>query len=136
MIVVDSNVVIALFLTTESSRRAEQLLRKDHDWAAPFLWRSEFQIVLALYIRKRSMSLEIAQQIMDAAVGMMAGREYSVVPSQVLNLVAKSSCSAYDCEFVALAEELHVPLVTVDRQVLQQFPDTAISLDQYATSVE
>lgn len=33
-------------------------------------------------------------------------------------------CSAYDCEFVWLARDLRLPLVTADRKVLDAFPDT------------
>ena len=39
---------------------------------------------------------------------------------------ATSHCSAYDCEFVALALELEVPLVTADRQLLRSFPRIAV----------
>ncbi len=134
MIAVDSNIIGYLYLSSERSAQAEQALRKDSLWAAPLLWRSEFRNVLALYIRKRLLSLEAAQEIMDEAVGLMAGQEYEVVSSQVLELAAKSSCSAYDCEFVALAQDLGVPLVTVDKQVLEHFPAVAISLDKYIAS--
>jgi predicted nucleic acid-binding protein len=89
---------------------------------------------LALYIRKRLLTLEAAQEIMDEATRLMLGREYEVVSSQVLSLVARSSCSAYDCEFVALAQDLRVPLVTVDKQVLEQFSQVAVSLDEYLAS--
>ena len=49
----------------------------------------------------------------------------------MLNLVASSSCSAYDCEFVALAHELNVPLVTFDKKILAEFKDTAVSSHQF-----
>ena len=45
--------------------------------------------------------------------------------------VAMSNCTAYDCEFVALADVERVQLVTVDRQILQEFPEVAISLDKF-----
>jgi hypothetical protein len=32
------------------------------------------------------------------------------------------------CEFVALAKDLNLPLVTADKQILTQFPDVAVSL--------
>lgn len=61
----------------------------------------------------------------------MRGREYEVASYQVLDLAATSPCSAYDCEFVALVQDLRVPLVTVDRQVLAHFPSIAVSLDDF-----
>jgi predicted nucleic acid-binding protein len=49
----------------------------------------------------------------------------------VLQLVRGSECSAYDCEFVALAMELGLKLVTMDGQVLRAFPDGAVGLTAY-----
>ena len=51
--------------------------------------------------------------------------EEPVSSQDVLQLVASSRCSAYDCEFVAAALQLRVPLVTADRAVLSAFPDVA-----------
>jgi predicted nucleic acid-binding protein len=132
MIVVDTNIIGYLFLTSDRSLQAEQAFRKDPVWVAPLLWRSEFRNVLALYLRQGLLSLEDAHQIMDEAMRLMRGMEYEVTSLRVLSLVASSSCSAYDCEFVALAQDLAVPVVTADRQVLDQFPETSISLDAFA----
>ncbi len=134
MIVVDSNVVGYLYLTGPRQEQAKHLLREDAQWAVPRLWRSEFRNALALYVRKGLLTLAAAQEIMDEALRLMTGREYEVVSSQVLRLAASSSCSAYDCEFVALAQDLGVPLVTVDKQVLDQFPQVAVSPDTYLAS--
>jgi predicted nucleic acid-binding protein len=131
MIVVDTHVIAYLYLTGEHSPQAEKALQKDVQWAAPVLWRSEFRNVLALYIRKEILSLEDAARIMDDAIALMQDGEYEVTSHQVLQLVAGSSCSAYDCEFVALAHDLQVPLVTVDKKILEQFPGDAISLDEF-----
>lgn len=127
----DTNVIGYLYLTSERSPQAEQALVKDAEWAAPLLWRSEFCNVLALYIRKQILSLEDTQQIMKEAIGLMQDQEHKVSMLQVLRLAASSNCSAYDCEFVALAQDLGVHLVTVDREVLRQFPDIAVSLEAF-----
>ena len=74
---------------------------------------------------------DVAILLMDQALGLMSGREYEVTSAQVLALAAGSACSAYDCEFVALARDLNATLVTVDKQVLAHFPDVAIGLDSY-----
>ena len=131
MIVVDTNVIGYLYLSSVYSEQAERALLKDAEWAAPLLWRSELRNVLALYMRKGWLSLEDAVRIMDEAVRLMAGREYAVDSVQVLELVEKSTCSAYNCEFVALARDLGVPLVTVDKQILRDFPHEAVSLKTF-----
>lgn len=111
MIVVDTNIIGFLFLTGDQSALAEQALLKDAQWAAPLLWRSEMRNVLAHYIRNDTLSVEDAQEIMKAAVDLMQGQEFAVTSNQVLELVSVSTCSAYNCEFVALAQDLKVPLV-------------------------
>ena len=131
MIVVDTNVIGYLYLTSERSAQAEQALLKDPLWSAPLLWRSEFRNVLAFYIRKKLIKLEEAQQIMGEATRLMQDREFEVASHQVLSLAATSSCSAYDCEFVALAKDLDIPLITADKQILDQFPDISLSLEKF-----
>ena len=133
MIVVDTNIIAYLYLESGRSMQSEQALKKDPQWAAPLLWRSELRNVLALYLRKDILALEDIQRIMREAALLMKGREYEVASLQVLKLVASSSCSAYDCEFVALAKDLGIPLVTVDKKILREFPKVAVSLDQFVT---
>ena len=136
MIVVDTNIIGYLYLSSEYSVQAEQALLKDSEWAAPVLWRSEFRNVLAHYIRKNILSLKDAGHIMEEATLLMHGREYETTSLQVLQLAAESICSAYDCEFIALARDLNVPLVTLDKQLLNQFPDDTIPLDVYVKQTE
>ena len=131
MIVADTNTLAYLYLTGEHTPAAERVFRKDPIWAAPLLWRSEFRNVLAHYIRRGLLTLSEAQQIMDAATQDLQGREFDVPSAPILRLVAESSCSAYDCEFVALAQDLGVRLVTSDRRIRSQFPDTTVSLESF-----
>jgi len=131
MIVVDTNIIGYLYLTSDRSTQAEQALLKDPLWAAPLLWRSELRSVLTLYVRKRLLSLADAQQVMEEALHLMQGREYEIASHQVLSLAAASTCSAYDCEFIALAKDLNVSLITADKQVLSQFPEVAAPLAEF-----
>jgi len=128
MIVVDTNVLAYLWLPGDRTAQAERLFRSDPDWNAPLLWRSEFRNVLAGCLRRGDVKLETALQIADEAEGQMRGREFSVPSAQILACVEASDCSAYDCEFVVLAEELGVPLVTADARLLRSFPAVAKAL--------
>ncbi len=132
MIVVDTNVIGYLFLSSEQSVLAERALQKDNEWAAPILWRSEFRNVLTLYMRKNLITFEQARQIMNSALELLRGREYEVPSYEVLRLASTSNCSAYDCEFITAANDLQVPLVTVDKQLLQEFSSVALSLHSYS----
>lgn len=132
MIVVDVNVLAYLILPGPQRPLAQRVLRRDAGWAAPLLWRSEFRSVLASYIRQRDLGVDEAVQAYVWAARVLAERELSVSTERVLALVAQSACTAYDCEYVALAEELDVPLVTADRQVQRAFPDRACSLKEFA----
>ncbi len=127
MIVVDTNIIAYLLLSGEHSIVAEQVLHKDNVWAAPLLWRSGFRNILAGYIRREQLTIAEAVQMMNSAERLLKGNEYAVTSHHVLQLVVASDCSTYDCEFVGLAEDLHVPLVTADRRVLESFPAVAVA---------
>ena len=131
MIVVDTNVIGYLYLTSPHSDLSERALHNDPVWAAPRLWNSELRNVLALYLRKKLLTLQSALAIMDQTEMLMQGFEYEVLSAHVLQLAQVSGCSAYDCEFVALAQDLGVPLVTMDAALLRQFPAIAVPLDVF-----
>lgn len=131
MIVVDTNVIAYLLLPGVHTEAARAAIATDADWAAPLLWRSEFRNVLATYLRQRHLTLAQSLELQGAAEDLLEGREYSVESEAVLALTVSSGRSAYDCEFVALARALGVPLVTSDRQILASFPDTAIALKSF-----
>ena len=128
MTVVDSNVVAYLYLPGEYTAAAEALLERDPDWAAPPLWRSEFRNILAGYLRRQTLDFDQVCSLQNEAEGLLAGSEFEVDSQAVLELVRDSDCSAYDCEFVALAIRLDTKLVTMDRKLLKAFPTRAVAL--------
>lgn len=128
MIAVDTNIILYLHVTSDQTSLALGLLEKEPSWITVPLWQSEFRNALLLFLRKGLLSLPETRMIMDEALLSMAGKETSVSSSHILELAASSSCSAYDCEFVALAQSLGIPLVTNDKQILNEFPGIAVSL--------
>lgn len=128
MIVADTNIMAYLALPSPYTDLAIRLLRKSPEWAAPMLWRSEFRNVLALHMRKGLLTLPQALALQQQMEERMAGREFTPSSAKVLRLVEESACSAYDCEFVALAEELETHLITLDKKLLRSFPDKCVSL--------
>lgn len=132
MIVSDTNLIAYLMIPSGRTSAAQAVLRKDATWAAPFLWRSEFRSVLALYLRQSHLTLADALQYMEEAENLLRGREYAIASAPALELSQQSGCATYDCEFVHLARELDTVLVTSDKRVLRAFGDTAISMEDFS----
>ena len=131
MIVVDTNLLAYFFIHGEYSDLAEKAFKKDPLWAAPLLWRSEFRSVLVRCLRDGHIKFEDAAQIMGEAEGLMSEGEYTVGSLDVLRIAAATDCSAYDAEFIVLAQELGITLVTMDSMILKAFPEIAIRLDRF-----
>lgn len=128
MIVVDTNIVAYLYLPGEYTAAAEALLEHDPDWAGPVLWRSEFRNILAGCLRRDSLTMQQAHDLQREAEDLLRGAEYEVDSLHVLELVRDSECSAYDCEFVALAMKLGTKVVTMDGKLLRAFPGLTAAL--------
>lgn len=128
MIVVDTDIIAYLLIQGLHTDAAEELFHSDPEWIAPILWRSEFRNLLALYSRQKYLTFERARSLIWEAESLMRGNELEVDSSEVLNLCENSKCSAYDCEFVALAKKLHLKLFTSDTMILNEFPQIAHSL--------
>lgn len=133
MIVADTNVLIYLYVQGQRTEESEAVLRQDALWTVPLLWRSEFRNSLIGLVRAEALQLDDALAMSEEAERWLTGREYSVLSRQVLTLASRSGCSAYDCEFVTLAQDLEVLLVTNDRQILKAFPTIAVSPSAFTT---
>jgi predicted nucleic acid-binding protein len=131
MIVVDANILAYYHLDSDFSEMALDAFRRDPNWIAPLLWRSEFENILTGYLRRNLITLPKAAIIMDEAIAMMEETEFQVSAHRVLELVSNSTCSSYDCEYVALAKQFDISLLTKDKRILGQFPDIAIRLEDF-----
>jgi predicted nucleic acid-binding protein len=122
VIVVDVNVLAYLLIPGKYTKAAERQLEEDSVWVVPRLWRSEFRNVLATYMRAGQMDLTDASIVFQKAEELVGAEEYEVETLHVLRLCVESKCSAYDCEYIALAEFLDVKLVTKDGKLAKAFP--------------
>jgi predicted nucleic acid-binding protein len=125
MIVVDTNILAHFWLPSDSTDLCDQLYQKDPEWIAPILWRSEFRNVVTLYLRKELIDLAEALLIMEKAELQMKDQQFQVNSVQVLQHVSQTTCSSYDCEFVSLAKDFDLELITTDKQLLHEFPKFA-----------
>ena len=131
MIVADSNLIAYLHLPGPKESVADAVLIKDGEWWVPPLWKSEFRNILFAYMREQGMDLRTAEAHWTEALEHLGTNQMEPNPANVLAKASDSRLSAYDAEFVVLAEELGVRLVTSDRQVIESFPATAISPEDF-----
>jgi predicted nucleic acid-binding protein len=131
VIVVDTNVIHYCWVRGQNTEVAQAVRRKDPDWHAPILWRSELRNVLTAYLRRRLMSRIQIAGILRIADRALVESEHIVGDDLVLDVVESSTLTAYDAEFVALAGALSVPLVTADKAVLRAFPDRSLTMEAF-----
>jgi predicted nucleic acid-binding protein len=140
MIVVDAMVIAyGLLPHPQFVAEVERVRDRDAAWAAPPLWRSELRSTLLQYvcsedpdIVRSDLTLDDAVAVMHSAESVLGARTMDVDSEAVLALADASGCSAYDGEYVALAEDLDVPLVTYDRRLQAAFPDRAVAPTKFA----
>lgn len=132
MIVVDANVIVYLLTPGTQSELAWSAVERDDDWRVPTLWRSEVRNALLGIVRAGQLDATDAIASMNRAERLLIGSSHEVGSAHVLELALSSGCSAYDCEYVSLAESLDVRLVTSDREILAAFPERAVDLRAYA----
>jgi predicted nucleic acid-binding protein len=134
MIVADSNLIAYLHLPGPKAEVADAVLVKDSEWWVPPLWKSEFRSILFAYMRTRGMDGLTAEAHWVQALDHLSSTQKEPAPASVLAKARKSKLSGYDAEFVVLAEELGVPLVTSDAQILRAFPKLALSPEDFLMS--
>lgn len=127
MIVVDTNVLV--YLCTESPHRAaaEAWGARDPDWCVPALALTETANVLLGMVRRGTLDAEaalLACRILQRRLRLAA----PVTAERVLATALASGLSAYNAEFVVVAREYGVRLVTHDAAVLRSCPDVAVAV--------
>lgn len=132
MIVADTNVIAYFLIKSSFTPDARAVYQRDPEWVAPVLWLSELRNVFVQSIGRGLLGLNEAIELMRRAEILMKGHGYRVDSAKVMRLAGNSGCAAYDCEFVVLAQELGVPLVTEDRALIEKFKSTAISMRSFS----
>ena len=79
-------------------------------------------------MRRGTLDFEQACAIQREPESLLDGAEHEPDSRHVLELVRGSDCSAYDCEFIALAETLGTRLSSMDGKLLKAFPKLALPL--------
>lgn len=132
MIVADTNLVAYLLIDGERTGAARLVWQKDPDWRLPPLWRSEFLNVLATSARAGVLSANQTIQAWRAAGGLLGHSEQEPGGEAVLQTAMRYGISAYDAQFVTLAVQLEIPLVSGDGKLCSSCKDVAVSIESFA----
>ena len=137
MIVVDTNVLAYAALVGERTELVFRLSELDSDWVAPPLWRHELANVLATRVRSTdrwALSIPEAIEAFANVERLVTDAALDASLGDRLEVVRRGGVSAYDAEFVVLAEQLNLPLVTNDRRLVSAFPRRAVALAEFTAS--
>jgi predicted nucleic acid-binding protein len=133
VIVVDTQLSVYFTIPVRESELARAVFERDAEWAAPLLWRSEFRNAMLGYVRSGRATTADALAAWEIASANLYGREHDVPTANILGLGSVNRITAYDLEFVVLASQLQVPLVTFDKELLEQFRNVAVHPSQFLT---
>jgi len=127
MIVADTSLIASLLLWTPATAEAEAVLEKDSEWIAPPLWRSELRNVLATQIKVMGLAANDALALFEKAEETVGDSEIQDDTELILSLAHGRKLSAYDAEYVALAQILKIKLVTFDTGILKAVPGISVA---------
>ena len=131
MIVADTNLVAYFLIRGAFTTEAERIRARDRLWLVPPLFRSEFLNVLGSHIRFLGMDRDKALKLFHRGMSMVKVSDADPDPVGVLNICQSGNCSSYDAEFVWLARDRRIPLVTADDGIIQAFPDVAVHITRF-----
>lgn len=131
MIVVDTNLLAYSVLPSEHGELAGLVAARDPAWLAPAIWRLELRNVLATAMRVRGLGLDRAVEAFSGAEALVADAEVEPTTQECLEITARGAVSAYDAEFVFVAERLDLVLVTGDRRLARAFPGRVQRIEEF-----
>ncbi|HMP72261.1 MAG TPA: type II toxin-antitoxin system VapC family toxin [Kiritimatiellia bacterium] len=131
MIVTDVNILAYYVIEGERSAEVQRLWSIDNEWMVPVFWRVEFQSVLWKYSRLQGMPLNHAANLYEQALHLFSENERHLSDDAALREAIASGISIYDAQYVALARQLKVPCVSLDKPLQKACPDQVLSINQY-----
>jgi len=126
MIVVDTNIIVNFVLDGPQSKACYALHEADSEWFAPRLWREECANVFATYERKNLLPRAALISAFQDAENLIGLRECEIPIDRILTVAHRTGCSAYDAQYIALAEDLDLKLYTYDKKILKVVKELAI----------
>lgn len=131
MIVADANLIAYFAIEGTKTAQARAVFAKDRVCLAPTLWESEVLSILSGMLRRKEASSKSAELSFLYARSLMRSHTVSIDFRRVLAVSQRTSCSGYDSQYVAVAEEHGLKLVTNDGGIQTNAPHVAISFEDF-----
>jgi predicted nucleic acid-binding protein len=131
MIVVDVNIVAYLLIEGDKTALARALWEKESQWHLPGLWIHEFLNLLATSERAGHLKLSRCLEVLESARTLFESKTHLVDPIETLRLATKHRLTAYDAQYIALAQSLQTPLISEDRKLRQAVPEYVHSMRSF-----
>ena len=98
------------------------------------LWRHEYLNVLATFVRNGGATITDGQSLWRRGVDLFGAREQSVDMESALVLATGNRISAYDAQYIALAQQLQTFCVTEDQRLLKIFPTLTRTMQAFGAT--
>lgn len=131
MIVADANIIAYLLIEGDYSSNARALFALDDEWIVPQIWPHEFTNILATYAKTGGLLQSECLATWHDAFRLMDGRIVATNFLEAMDLAVRLKMSLYDAEYVHLAIERAIPLITEDKKLRDAIPQQAFSMKNY-----
>jgi predicted nucleic acid-binding protein len=132
MIIADANLLAYYVLAGDRTKSVERMRALDNDWIAPVLLRHELLNVFGNYIRKASMSRDRAIRLYRRAISIVRFDERTADPIAIFRLVEEKRLTAFDAQYLWLAYETKLKLVTADRALIAADSNVVVHIDDFS----
>ncbi|MFH1066458.1 MAG: type II toxin-antitoxin system VapC family toxin [bacterium] len=134
VIVVDANIVAYFFIQGSFTEKAQALFESQPIWATPRLCSHELLNILATLAKTGRDPLNKILDIWRRAHDLLLPFQQEVDMEKALHIACRLHLSAYDAQYLALADALGVPLITQDHKLIAAAPKVAQSLQGFLRS--
>jgi predicted nucleic acid-binding protein len=118
MIVVDASVVAYLFIEGELTDVVRELYRVDAEWVTPPILNHEILSILAA-VGTEEQSSHSVEVIWRDVRALLAARQHVPDPVNSLRLAVEFGISGFDAQYLSLAQQLNLPLITGDARLIE-----------------
>ena len=133
MVVVDTNVLAYLLITSDQTPAAQALFEHDDDWHTEAFALIELCNLLTTACRSRGLSSSRARRILESGENLLRGHLHTVAHKSALTVANELAISAYDARFITVAQQLDQRLVTEDTRLRRAAPHQTQSITEAAS---